>query len=95
MRLTLAEVEHIAELAHLSLGEEEKVRYREQLSAILEYAQQLQELDTDAVSPTATVLPIHSVTRPDNPQPSMGQDDLLSNAPASADGMFRVPVILE
>jgi len=95
MTLTLAQVEHIAQLAHLSLTEEEKSLYQEQLSAILEYAQRLQELDTDAIPPTATILPIHSVMRPDEPQPSMPRKDLLSNAPASAEGMFRVPVVLE
>ena len=47
MSLTLAEVEHIAELARLSLTEEEKARYREQLSAILDYVARLQTLDTD------------------------------------------------
>lgn len=95
MSLTPEEVEHIAELAHLSLTKEEKARYQVQLSAILEYVQRLQELDTDAIPPTATVLPIHSVVRPDQCRPSTPREDLMSNAPASAEGMFQVPVILE
>jgi len=57
MKLTRAEVDHIAELAKLELTEEEKEKFREQLSAILEYAEMLQRLDTEAIPPTATVLP--------------------------------------
>jgi aspartyl-tRNA(Asn)/glutamyl-tRNA(Gln) amidotransferase subunit C len=94
MSLTLLEVEHIAQLAHLSLTKDEKSLYQQQLSAILEYAQRLEELDTDAIPPTATVLPIHSVMRPDDPQQPMPRDTLLANAPESAEGMFLVPPIL-
>jgi aspartyl-tRNA(Asn)/glutamyl-tRNA(Gln) amidotransferase subunit C len=95
MTLSLAEVEHIAKLAHLALSDEEKVRYREQLSAILDYAQRLQGLDTEAIAPTATILPVHSVMRPDEPRPSMPRDELLLNAPEAEDGMFQVPPVLE
>jgi len=94
MSLTLEQVEHIAKLAHLSLGPEEKALYREQLSAVLTYVQRLQELDTESIPPTACILPTHSVMRPDEPRPSMPREDLLSNAPASADGMFQVPAVL-
>jgi aspartyl-tRNA(Asn)/glutamyl-tRNA(Gln) amidotransferase subunit C len=94
MTLTLAQVEHIAELAHLSLTDDEKLLYQEQLSSILEYAQRLQELDTDAIPPTATILPVHSIMRTDESILSMHREDLLSNAPASAEGMFLVPIIL-
>ena len=94
MTLTLAQVEHIAELAHLSLADEDKLLYQEQLSAILNYAQRLQELDTDAILPTATILPINSVMRADELQPSMPREDLISNAPAAAEGMLKVPLIL-
>lgn len=94
MSLTLEQVEHVAKLAHLSLTEEAKLLYQEQLSAILEYAHRLQELDTAAIPPTATILPIHSVTRPDQVQDSMPREDLLSNAPSVQEGMFQVPRIL-
>lgn len=95
MSLTLAQVEHIARLAHLSLTAEEKKRYQEQLSAILDYAERLQELDTEAIPPTATILPIRSVMREDRVQVSMAPDALLSNAPAAEEGMFQVPVVLD
>jgi aspartyl-tRNA(Asn)/glutamyl-tRNA(Gln) amidotransferase subunit C len=95
MKLSRAEVEHIAELAKLGLSDEEKETFREQLSAILEYAERLQQLDTEAIPPTATVLPVHSVLRPDEVTPSLSPDDALANAPATEEGCFKVQAILE
>jgi aspartyl-tRNA(Asn)/glutamyl-tRNA(Gln) amidotransferase subunit C len=95
MTLTLAEVEHIAELARLNLTEDEKARFREQLSAILDYAARLQELDTGDIPPTASVLPPRSVLRPDEPRPGLALDDLLRNAPQAEADQFRVPPVLE
>ena len=95
MILTLEEVEHIAELARLGLTETEKERYREQLSAILEYFAQLRELDTAGISPTSSVLPARSVLRPDEPRPGLSPEKLLCNAPEAKDNQFRVPLILD
>jgi aspartyl-tRNA(Asn)/glutamyl-tRNA(Gln) amidotransferase subunit C len=95
MALTLEEVEHIASLARLRLTAEEKARYREQLSAILDYMVKLKGLDTSAIEPTATVLPLRTVLRPDISQPSLPPDQLLANAPAAEAEMFRVPPVLE
>ncbi|HEC35469.1 MAG TPA: Asp-tRNA(Asn)/Glu-tRNA(Gln) amidotransferase subunit GatC [Anaerolineae bacterium] len=93
MALTRQEVKHIAQLAKLALTEEEKERFREQLSAVLEYAARLGELDTDAIPPTATVLPLRNVMRPDEPRPPSPRDDLLANSPATDGGCFRVPPV--
>ena len=95
MGLSLAQVEHVAELAQLSLSDQEKELYRQQLSSILEYAQRLQQLDTSDVPPTATILPLQNVMREDQIQPSLPQSDVLANAPHTQDGYFRVPVVLE
>ncbi len=95
MKLSRAKVEHIAELAKLGLTEEEKEKFREQLSAILEYAEVLQRLDTEAIPPTATVLPLRNVMRPDEVAPSFPQEDILASAPDAAEGCFRVRAILE
>ena len=67
MRLTLDEVRHVAELAKLSLTEDEVVQYAEQLSDILEYAERLQEVDTSHVPPTPYPLPLTNVLREDEP----------------------------
>ncbi len=95
MALSREEVEHIAELAKLALTEEEKALYAEQLSAILDYFRKLQEVDTSDIPPTATVLPIRNVFRPDEPGEPMPRELLLQNAPAQADGCFQVQPILE
>ncbi len=95
MALTLAEVEHIAQLARLHLTDEEKARFREQLSAILDYAEMLNRLDISAIPPTATVLPLRTVLRPDEVAPSLDRERLLANAPAAEAGMFQVPPVLE
>jgi len=95
VRLTLAEVEHIAELARLSLSDDEKALLQEQLSAILEYAERLQALDTSAIPPTATVLPLRSVMRADEPRDSMSRDDVLANAPQVEAESFRVQAVMD
>jgi len=95
MKLSREEVEHIADLARLALSEEEKALYQEQLSAILRHFERLQELDTEAISPTATVLPLRSVMREDKARRPFRRDDILANAPAAGEGCFEVPAVLE
>jgi aspartyl-tRNA(Asn)/glutamyl-tRNA(Gln) amidotransferase subunit C len=94
-KLSHSEVEHIAELAKLSLTDEEREMFREQLSAILEYAEMLQHLDTEAIPPTATVLPQRNVMAPDEVKPSFPREDVLSNAPQVEDDYFKVQAILK
>jgi len=95
MTLTLAEVEHIAQLARLKLTPAEKELYRAQLSAILEYAARLQKLDTSGIPPTASVLPPRSVLREDEPRPGLPVKDVLRNASQTEENQFRVPPVLE
>lgn len=93
--LSLEEVEHIAELAKLALTDEEKQRYRQQLSAILDYVQSLNAIDTSDIPPTASVLPVDTVLRADEHRPEPPREDLLENAAEREDGMFRVDAILD
>lgn len=95
MSLTLAEVENIAKLARLQLSEDEKNRFRAQLSAILEYAARLQTLDTSHIPPTSSVLPPRSVLREDIPAHSLTTAQVLANAPQVEQDQFRVPPVLE
>ena len=95
MALTRAEVEHIAALARLELSEEEKDRFRQQLSAILDYFSQLQALDAGDIPPTASVIEAVVELRPDRPRPGLPLDELLANAPQVSDDQFRVPPVLE
>ena len=95
MTLTLEEVEHIAELARLKISPQEKNRYREQLSEILEYASRLGDVDTSGVDPTPSVLPDRSAFRSDEPRSGMGAKALLFNAPDVEKDQFQSPPVLE
>lgn len=95
VKITLAEVEHVARLARLALDADEKERMRSQLDAILGYVEQLRRVDTAGVEPTAHVLPLVNVMRDDEVRPSYPPDAMLANAPDAHDGQFRVPRILE
>jgi aspartyl-tRNA(Asn)/glutamyl-tRNA(Gln) amidotransferase subunit C len=94
MEITQQEVEHIAKLARLELGEDEKGTFARQLSAILTYMDELKTLDTSGVEPTATGPLKENVFRDDDVRPSLTQEKALMNAPDQADGFFRVPRIL-
>ena len=93
--LTSEQVEHIADLAKLGLTQEEIERFRQQLSAILDYASMLDCLDTTAVPPTTSVLPLCNVMRTDEARPALSQAEALANAPSAEGGYFRVKAILE
>lgn len=95
MHLTIDEVRHVAELAKLRLTEAELALYAEQLSAILDYAGSLQQVDTSHVPPTPYVLPLHNVMDKDAPTPSLPNVTALANAPDQADGFFRVRAVFE
>ncbi len=95
MGLTIQQVQHVAELARLNLTETEAILFQEQLSAILEYAARLDELETDAISPTASVLPLHTVMRADKVQASFPRKEMLANAPDTMEGYIRVKAVLD
>lgn len=89
------DVEHIATLARLKLSAAEFERYQRDLSSVLEYFEQLNELDTAGVEPTAHPLPIHTVVREDREAPSYNSDEALQNAPAHDGSFFTVPKVLD
>jgi aspartyl-tRNA(Asn)/glutamyl-tRNA(Gln) amidotransferase subunit C len=107
--LTIADVERIAALAHLELTDDEKPLFTRQLADILDYAAQLQAVDTSGVPAMAHVNSTPEVRlkqdstaeaargeRPDEPQPSLPVEDALANAPDAAReaGLFRVPRVI-
>jgi len=94
MKLTIEEVEHIAALARLELTDAEKQRYAEQLSDILDYAARLDELATDQIPPTASVLDMHLRLRDDRARPGLPTEDVLKNAADTRDDQFQVPPVL-
>lgn len=93
--VTRSDVEHVARLARLALGDEELDELGTQLSKILDHAARVTALDTDGVPPTSHAIPLSNVVRPDEPAPSLSQEEALALAPAEESGHFRVPRILE
>ena len=82
-------------LARLGLEPGDEEFYAEQLSGILGAIDRLQEVDTDAIPPTAQVVEIVNQLREDEPRPCLTQAQVLANAPAAENGFFRVPSIQE
>jgi aspartyl-tRNA(Asn)/glutamyl-tRNA(Gln) amidotransferase subunit C len=95
-RLTRVDVDRIATLARLELTDTEKDLFVQQLSHVLEYAEQIQRIDTTGVAPTSQVLSDMSTDRPDESRPSLANSDALANAPDASPqtGLFRVPRVI-
>ncbi|MCJ7700437.1 MAG: Asp-tRNA(Asn)/Glu-tRNA(Gln) amidotransferase subunit GatC [Anaerolineales bacterium] len=95
MSLPLEQVQHIANLARLELTDEELSRYRQQLSEILAYFQQLQAIDTQEIPPTTSGFNLDRTLRPDLSSPGLELQDLLQNAAEVEKNQFRVPPVFE
>mgnify|MGYP001158336210 CR=1 FL=1 len=94
MPLSRSDVERVSLLARLQLGEEELDRLTEQLSQIVQYVEQLAELDTEGVEPMAHTLDLQDVVRPDERRPGLSRMEALANAPRHDDECYRVPAVL-
>ena len=91
-----AQVEAVAALANLELSEAEIELFAKQLGEILDYATQVQNIDTTGVPPTASVVTRHSADRPDVVAGSLDRPDALANAPEASlqAGLFKVPRVI-
>jgi aspartyl-tRNA(Asn)/glutamyl-tRNA(Gln) amidotransferase subunit C len=89
------DVKYVAHLARLSLTPDEEQKIGAQLGNILGYIEKLKEVDVSGVEPTAHAFPLVNVTRPDEVRPSLSHEEALRNAPATANGLFIVPKIVE
>jgi aspartyl-tRNA(Asn)/glutamyl-tRNA(Gln) amidotransferase subunit C len=96
MALSTEEVRRIAALARLRLSSEEETRLSGELSAILDYVRQLEELDVSGVEPMTHALAAGETPfRADEVLPGLSPDEALANAPARAGNCFQVPRIIE
>lgn len=93
--LSRAEVEKIASLARLELTDEEIVKYAEQLSAILGYIAQLQEIDTESTPLTSQVSGLSNVMRDDEVEACDAPRELVAMAPESEDNLVKVKAVFE
>ena len=95
MKITRAEVEHVARLARLELTDGELDTFTGQMDAILAYVEKLNALDTEGIVPTSHAVPMENAFRADCPVDSIGVEAALANAPQRAESFFRVPKVIE
>jgi aspartyl-tRNA(Asn)/glutamyl-tRNA(Gln) amidotransferase subunit C len=89
------EVAHLASLARLAMTDDELDRYAGQLGVIIASVARVAEVAADDIPPTSHALPLTNVMRDDEVRPGLTQHEALSGAPASEQGRFRVPRILD
>ena len=94
-KIDQTQVRKVARLSRLELTEAEVAEFTGQLSAILDYVEKMNELDTTGVEPLAHCLPVSNVFRPDCIKESLGTEKTLDNAPQRDGEFFKVPKILD
>jgi len=94
-KIDQAQVRKVAKLSRLELTEAEVEEFTGQLSAILDYVEKMNDLDTTNVEPLAHCLPISNVFREDLAKESLGTEKALTNAPQRDGEFFKVPKILD
>ena len=94
-RITMDEVKHVANLARLAITEEEAEKLTNELDAIISFAEQLNELDTENIEPTSHVLDMKNIFREDVSKPGLPVEEVLKNAPDHENGQIKVPAIIE
>ncbi|WP_226670729.1 Asp-tRNA(Asn)/Glu-tRNA(Gln) amidotransferase subunit GatC [Metabacillus litoralis] len=94
-RISTDQVKHVANLARLAITDDEASLLTQQLDAIITFAEQLNEVDTENVKPTSHVLDMKNIMREDIPKKGLDNEEVVKNAPDHADGYIRVPSILE
>lgn len=94
MEFTREQTLHLARLARLELSEDEVERYHEELARILEYVARLEELDLEGVEPTTHAGAADQQLRDDVPGEVLDREELLEGAPATHEGMIRVPRVV-
>lgn len=97
MKITEDTIKHVATLSRLEFSDDEMGKFTEQMSSIINMANQLQEVDTEGVEETVQVVDRDTVFREDKPEHWQGQnrDTLMKNVPEKANGFIKVPVIIE
>ena len=95
MSVDAATVRHIAKLARIAVSDEEVAALAPELSNILGWVEQLQEVDVEGVEPMTAVIPNALRLRDDEVTDGGIQVDVLANAPAAEHGFFAVPKVIE
>lgn len=93
MSLSLEQVKKVATLARLDLPEATLIEMAGQLNRILDFVDQLQQVDTTGIEPLAHPLPVQNVFRDDEPGTSLPVNEALANAPTRVGDFFAVPAV--
>lgn len=94
-RITDEIMEYVEILAKLELTEEERIQAKADMSRMLDYIDQLNELDTSGVEPMTHIFPVYNVFREDMEEDQWSREQMLENAPEKRDGFFQVPRTVE
>jgi aspartyl-tRNA(Asn)/glutamyl-tRNA(Gln) amidotransferase subunit C len=92
--ISLEDARHVAKLARLALADAHLERLAIQLESILEYVDQIGQVNVSGVEPMAHALPLHNVFRPDVIEPGLPLEKVLENAPETDGPFFKVPKVL-
>ena len=95
MKLSKADVEHVAHLARLNFTDEENQPFTSQLNEILMYMDILNKIDTTGVEPMTHATSLNNALRDDVRRESLGTERALKNAPEDAGDCFKVPRVIE
>ena len=95
MAISKDEIIHIAKLACLNLTEEEIEKYAQDMTDILEFAEIVNNLNTDEIKETVGINGEYNVFRKDEVKQSLPREELLKNAPSQDEGMFRIPKVIQ
>jgi aspartyl-tRNA(Asn)/glutamyl-tRNA(Gln) amidotransferase subunit C len=95
MSLSKETVQYVADLSRLALAPQELEKLSRQLQAILDFIDQLKEVDISGVEPTSHILPVSNIFREDAPSPCLSIGETLANAPEKEGNFFVVPKVIE
>ncbi|MCB1195927.1 Asp-tRNA(Asn)/Glu-tRNA(Gln) amidotransferase subunit GatC [bacterium] len=95
MAFSEKDVDYTAALARIHISAEDKKNFAVQIEHILAYVNKLNELDTQQVEPTAHILPLKNVFRPDTAMKNPASDAAVQQAPYFNDTFYRVPPVIE
>ncbi len=95
MGITVKEIEHLANLARLSLSDEEKTRLQDEVGNIIAFADKINEIDVSDINPTMHAADIYNVFREDEIKKSFPTEKILQNAPENDGKCFVVPKTVE
>lgn len=95
MKITTDEVKYVANLAKLYVDENEAEKLTSEMESIINFANMLEEIDTNSIAPTNHAMKVQNVFREDVVTPSYDQKDILKNAPSQEGGCYLVPKVVE